>query len=517
MSVAAEESKNRAEKESACVIPSWVVEEQSGEGGYGQVMKVHSIVPEVWAIKITDTPLEELIECGLASSEIREVTFQRLLQHRNIMPIVEAFRTASDTGSALCARMPFGELGSLSAFLKTNPSPTARYEIADDIAEALLYVHAHQIGHFDVKPGNIMIQRSDIPARSVWARLTDFGLSQFVGGGRSTAPDHLVTLAWRAPELVGSGGRAYTSAVDLWSYGLVLLELFFDLPPFVGVNVKTDPQLAQAMHELLGFPKEFIRFLGDGEKEDAMPVELREHFLRLAAEARIKPLPLEDVLLTRPQRRQFQTKYGTNYERIWQRINHCLLVNPSARSLDVDNNRLVPQVITSPQHMYIAKAVPALSSVNFFKKLAPFTRHKNPRKKKLALVMTAHLWEVLGKPPEKEWQYAVMDMACKLSSLDRPSPFRVWESAAGAQVAMIEMMIENKMDFNLLKALDLPFVQRPDFSLTAAHLPEKPRPNDVVELSDPLVNTVVVPDTPVMSPSKPLRPVYGRRRQQHRD
>jgi hypothetical protein len=89
-------------------------------------------------------------------------------------------------------------------------------------------VHAAGVVHRDVKPSNILI---DARAR---ARLADFGIARLVADNvRATATGMTVgTMAYLAPEQA-SGGDVGTAA-DVYSLGLVLLELLTGAPAFTG-------------------------------------------------------------------------------------------------------------------------------------------------------------------------------------------------------------------------------------------------------------------------------------------
>ena len=88
--------------------------------------------------------------------------------------------------------------------------------------EALEYLHAMQVTHRDVKPENILFS-SRYP---IHIRLADFGLA------RVTSPQEMAsfvgTYEYMAPEVVWH--HLYTQTVDVWSLGIVIMELVFGLP-----------------------------------------------------------------------------------------------------------------------------------------------------------------------------------------------------------------------------------------------------------------------------------------------
>lgn len=110
---------------------------------------------------------------------------------------------------------------------KTKSFRTIASAIAK-IADALHYVHELGIVHRDVKPSNILIDRSGKP----W--LTDFGLAYIDRDESLTATGALLgTLSYMSPEQA-MGGRIVDRRTDIYSLGVVLYELLTGEAPFRG-------------------------------------------------------------------------------------------------------------------------------------------------------------------------------------------------------------------------------------------------------------------------------------------
>jgi serine/threonine protein kinase len=96
-----------------------------------------------------------------------------------------------------------------------------------DLADALASIHERNVVHRDVTTSNVLC---DPDGR---ARLVDFGIARLMGSPRVTATLTTVgTAAFMAPEQVA--GEEVTPAADVYSLGLVLLELLTGRRPFVG-------------------------------------------------------------------------------------------------------------------------------------------------------------------------------------------------------------------------------------------------------------------------------------------
>jgi len=118
---------------------------------------------------------------------------------------------------------------SLQAQLRDGPLPPRRSaEICIKVAEAVAYAHAHGVIHRDLKPGNILIDRSGVP------RVTDFGLAKRVDSDNQLTQTGQVlgTPAYMPPEqALGKTGDIGPPA-DIYALGAVLYAMLLGRPPF---------------------------------------------------------------------------------------------------------------------------------------------------------------------------------------------------------------------------------------------------------------------------------------------
>ncbi|MFO0936374.1 MAG: protein kinase [Gemmataceae bacterium] len=109
-------------------------------------------------------------------------------------------------------------------------SPRQSTEVIRQIAIGLKAIHAAGLIHRDVKPANILLDRTDGRAK-----LGDFGLTRELEQGNTLTRDHIVvgTPEYLAPE-ASQGENSCDSRSDLYSLGITLYECLTGIVPFRG-------------------------------------------------------------------------------------------------------------------------------------------------------------------------------------------------------------------------------------------------------------------------------------------
>lgn len=119
--------------------------------------------------------------------------------------------------------MEFMPLGNLRQAHNRHPfSFEETCEINYQSLSALSYLHQRDIGHRDIKPENILVKNRD--TKHLHIVLSDFGFSK-----KGILQTYCGTEAYWPPEVEWQG-PTYTKAVDIWSLGVVVLELAYGLP-----------------------------------------------------------------------------------------------------------------------------------------------------------------------------------------------------------------------------------------------------------------------------------------------
>jgi len=195
------------------------LDELIGEGGMGSVWRAsddalgRTVAVKIFAPGFTDD-----------SDAIRRESEKRLLasvSHPSLVTLFDAHLSA-DSRSYLV--MEYIDGGTLADVISGGPTDTRdAASLAADLGEALHVIHGAGIIHRDVKPANILLRPPLTPQHTFRAVLADFGIAYLVDAARVTTPGTAIgTAAYISPEQVR--GQAPTTASDIYSLGLVLLE-----------------------------------------------------------------------------------------------------------------------------------------------------------------------------------------------------------------------------------------------------------------------------------------------------
>ncbi|XP_017352669.1 cyclin-dependent kinase 12 [Cebus imitator] len=171
---------------------------------------------------------------GFPITAIREIKILRQLIHRSVVNMKEivtdkqdALDFKKDKGAfyLVFEYMDHDLMGLLESGL-VHFSEDHIKSFMKQLMEGLDYCHKKNFLHRDIKCSNILLNNSG------QIKLADFGLARLYNSEESRPyTNKVITLWYRPPELL-LGEERYTPAIDVWSCGCILGELFTKKPIF---------------------------------------------------------------------------------------------------------------------------------------------------------------------------------------------------------------------------------------------------------------------------------------------
>jgi len=211
---------------SLCIMESpWKSYHQGKELGAGAVglvtLAVHKTTKEKVAMKQIDlVESEDLMDLILLEIEV-----MKKLKHQNLVNFVEAYMDRDELFIAM-EYMEGGDLTDLVLTVEVPERVIARF--CKELVSGIQHLHSNGLIHRDLKSDNLLLGMEG------QVKITDFGFASKIQAGEKR-----ITMAgtpyWMAPEIVNQ--QAYDAKVDIWSMGIMALEMKDGEPPYMG----TDP------------------------------------------------------------------------------------------------------------------------------------------------------------------------------------------------------------------------------------------------------------------------------------
>ncbi|KAK9450463.1 kinase-like domain-containing protein [Limtongia smithiae] len=217
--------------------------EKLGEGTYATVYKGRNrATGELVALKEISLDSEE----GTPSTAIREISLMKELKHENLLSLYDVIHTENklnlvfeymdkDLKKYMDSRGDHGALD--SATIKS---------FMFQLLKGVAFCHDNRVLHRDLKPQNLLINNKG------QLKLADFGLARAFGIPVNTFSNEVVTLWYRAPDVL-LGSRTYSTSIDMWSAGCIMAEMYTGRPLFPGT---TNEDQLQRIFKLMGTPNE---------------------------------------------------------------------------------------------------------------------------------------------------------------------------------------------------------------------------------------------------------------------
>ncbi|XP_047334009.1 probable serine/threonine-protein kinase At1g54610 [Impatiens glandulifera] len=174
----------------------------------------------------------------------REIQTLRRLNHPNIIKLEGLVTSRMSCSLYLVFEYMEHDLAGLASHKFTEPQIKCYFQ---QLLRGLDHCHSRGVLHRDIKGSNILIDNNGI------LKIADFGLASFYDPQKCVPlTSRVVTLWYRPPELL-LGATYYGPAVDLWSCGCILAELYSGKPIMPG---RTEVEQLHKIFKLCGSPSE---------------------------------------------------------------------------------------------------------------------------------------------------------------------------------------------------------------------------------------------------------------------
>ncbi|KAL8042594.1 hypothetical protein ABFX02_09G062800 [Erythranthe guttata] len=228
-----------------------------GSGTYGVVHKArHLKTGEIVAIKLQFN--------GTSISSFRETdVLESLLPHPSIVRFKEVlvgndFDDDELEEDPVYIVMEYFE-SDLKKYIKSKKNdepfiidPSEVKCLMKQLLEGVEFLHSNKLMHRDLKPGNILVNKDEKGILNL--KICDFGMCRSFGSRSGLYTPSVGTSWYKSPEIL-LGAKKYSSAVDMWSVGCIMAELFTGKALFRG---ESELDQIKCVYRVLGTPNEDI-------------------------------------------------------------------------------------------------------------------------------------------------------------------------------------------------------------------------------------------------------------------
>ena len=206
-------------------VGRYEIQRRLGRGGMGTVYVAHDpVLGRMVAIKVFLSDLELL---DASERFTREARSAAALNHANIVTIHDF----GDVASQPYIVMEYVQGETLAEMIrrKAAVSLVDKLRWLEELCAGVAYAHQVGVIHRDLKPTNLMVDRSGR------LKILDFGIAKMLGTLATNATALIGTPGYMAPEQIL--GKAIDQRSDLFSIGVVAYELLAYAEAFPGDNV----------------------------------------------------------------------------------------------------------------------------------------------------------------------------------------------------------------------------------------------------------------------------------------
>ncbi|KRZ03107.1 Cyclin-dependent kinase 11B, partial [Trichinella zimbabwensis] len=217
------------------------------EGTYGVVYRaMEKRTGDIVALKRLKMEKERE---GFPITSLREVNMlMKVGKHPNVVNVLEVVVGSSMDKIYLVMEYVEHDMKSLMETMKQPFLVGEVKTLTRQLLNGLYHLHDNWILHRDLKTSNLLLNHMGI------LKIGDFGLSREYGSPLRSYTPVVVTLWYRAPELL-LGIKEYSTSIDVWSVGCIFGEFLTLKPLFAG---KSEIEQMNKIFKMLGSPNETI-------------------------------------------------------------------------------------------------------------------------------------------------------------------------------------------------------------------------------------------------------------------
>lgn len=174
------------------------------------------------------------MDCDKNQTPFEVDIHSNLPPHPHILPLLGFAHSRAGFNIYVCMELADKSLYDFLHAEKRKPSIQQGTKWAMQIARGLYHLHQHRLAHCDLKSANVLLFEAHNAIK-----VSDFGSARPLEK-TATAASMAGTYRWMAPEFSNKTNTKINQRCDVFSYGMVLYEIFASEVPFSELDKDVD-------------------------------------------------------------------------------------------------------------------------------------------------------------------------------------------------------------------------------------------------------------------------------------